>query len=254
MRKPIIAANWKMNYGRVEEAVNFARKIRSPLNGCGNVDRVICPPFTVLSALADVLGATEIALGAQNMHWEEKGAHTGDIAPGMLTDTCRYVILGHSERRALGGDGEDDAAIQRKVQAALAHTLTPIICVGEGTAQRDAGETASWVAGQVGSALAGLSVEQIPGLIFAYEPIWAIGTGQPATAAEANRVIGLIIRGQIAELFGEEAAAQVRVQYGGSVTAENMAEFMAMPEIDGALVGGASLKETFVDLVRAAGG
>ncbi len=252
MRRPIVAGNWKMNYGRVEEAVQFARKIRAGLNGCTQVDRVICPPFTVLPALADVLGATEIGLGAQDMHWEEKGAHTGDISPVMLADLCQYVILGHSERRALAGLGDDDAAVQRKVQAALAHGLTPIICVGEGTDQREAGKTESWVAGQVESAVSGLAAEQIPGLIFAYEPIWAIGTGQPATAAEANRVIGLTIRGRIAKLFGESNAAQVRVQYGGSVTAENMAEFMAMPEIDGALVGGASLKESFVDLVRAA--
>jgi triosephosphate isomerase len=241
-----------MHYGQVDEAVHFARKIRAGLNGCTQVERVICPPFTVLSALADVLGATEIGLGAQNMHWDETGAHTGDISPVMITDTCQYVILGHSERRALSGHDDDDAAIQRKVQAALAHGLTPIICVGEGTVQREAGQTESWVAGQVESALSGLAAEQIPGLIFAYEPIWAIGTGQPATAAEANRVIGLTIRGRIAKLHDESSAAQVRVQYGGSVTVENMAEFMAMPEIDGALVGGASLKESFVDLVRAA--
>jgi triosephosphate isomerase len=252
MRTPIIAGNWKMNYGRVEEATAFVRKIRTPLNNVKGIERVICPPFTVLAALADVLGATEIGLGAQNMHWEEKGAHTGEISAPMLTETCQYVILGHSERRAQSSQADSDAAIQRKVMAALAHELTPIICVGEAAGQREAGETHAWVSGQVASALAGLEPDQVAGVVFAYEPLWAIGSGQPATAAEANRVIGLTVRGKIAELFGESVADQVRVQYGGSVTAENIAEFMMMPEIDGALVGGASLKESFVDLVQAA--
>jgi triosephosphate isomerase len=252
MRTPIIAGNWKMNFGRVEQATAFVRKIRTPLNNCKGVERVICPPFTVLYALADVLGATEIGLGGQNMHWEEQGAHTGEISPVMLADTCQYVILGHSERRAQASQADSDAAIQRKVAAALEHELTPIICVGENAGQREAGETHTWVSAQVASALDGLTPDQVSQVIFAYEPLWAIGSGQPATAAEANRVIGLTIRGKVAELFGEGTAAQLRVQYGGSVTAENIAEFMAMPEIDGALVGGASLKESFVDLVRAA--
>jgi triosephosphate isomerase len=252
MRTSIIAGNWKMNFGRVEQATAFVRKIRTPLNNCKGIERVICPPFTVLNALVDVLGATEIGLGAQNMHWEEKGAHTGEISPEMLVDICQYVILGHSERRAQDSQADSDAAIQRKVAAALAHGLTPIICVGEAAETRDAGETHSWVSSQVAAALAGLQAEQVAKVVFAYEPIWAIGSGQPATAAEANRVIGLTVRGTIAEQFGQGIAEQVRVQYGGSVTHENIAEFMAMPEIDGALVGGASLKESFVDLVQAA--
>ena len=252
MRTPIIAGNWKMNFGRVDQATAFVRKIRTPLNNCKGVERVICPPYTVLHALADVLGATEIGLGGQNMHWEEKGSYTGEISPEMLAETCQYVILGHSERRAQVSQADSDAAIQRKVAAALAHELTPIICVGEAAETREAGETHSWVSFQVAAALAGLQADQVSKVIFAYEPIWAIGSGKPATAAEANRVIGLTVRGKIAELFGESVADQVRVQYGGSVTAENIAEFMAMPEIDGALVGGASLKEGFVDLVRAA--
>jgi len=252
MRTPIVAGNWKMNFGRVEQATAFVRKIRTPLNNCKGIERVICPPFTVLHALADVLGATEIGLGAQNMHWEEQGAETGEISPAMLAGLCQYVILGHSERRAQLSQADSDAAIQRKVAAALAHDLIPIICVGEAAEQRQAGETHAWVSGQVEAALSGLTAEQVATVIFAYEPIWAIGSGQPATPAEANRVIGLTVRGKIAELFSGETAEQVRVQYGGSVTPENIADFMAMPEIDGALVGGASLKESFVELVRGA--
>jgi len=252
MRTPIIAGNWKMNYGQVKQATDFVRKIRTPLNNCKGIERVLCPPFTVLNALADVLGATEIGLGAQNMHWEEKGAYTGEISAEMLVGSCQYVILGHSERRAEGSQADSDPAIRQKVATALAYELTPIICVGETAAQREAGETHSWVSSQVAAALDGLSTEQVAKVVFAYEPLWAIGSGQPATAAEANRVIGLTVRGTIAEDFGEASADEVRVQYGGSVTADNIAEFMAMPEIDGALVGGASLKESFVDLVRAA--
>ena len=247
-----IVGNWKMNLGRVNEALDFVRGIRHPLNEIEGVERVLCPPFTVLAALADALAPTEIALGAQNMHWEEKGAQTGEIAPSMLASICQYVILGHSERRAIGGAAEDDASIHRKVRAALEHALTPILCVGENLAQREAGETMAFIGGQVRVALEGLSAEQVGQCVIAYEPIWAIGTGHAATPADANRVIGLTIRGTIGEKFGEAAAQAVRVLYGGSVTVDNIASFTAMPEIDGALVGGASLKRDFVDLVRRA--
>jgi triosephosphate isomerase len=252
MRRPILAANWKMNLGRPDEALDFVRRIRRPLGDLEGVDVVLCPPFTALAAVAEAVRATRIALGAQNMHWEEKGAHTGEISPKMLAPLCRFVILGHSERRAAGAVLEDDAAIQRKVRAGLAHGLMPILCVGENAAQKEAGETHRWVSGQVATAFAGSTADEVRRCVIAYEPIWAIGTGLAATPADANRVIALSIRGTIAETLGEGVAQSVRVLYGGSVSVENIAEFMAMPEIDGALVGGASLKPDYVELVRRA--
>ncbi len=251
MRKPLIAANWKMNLGRVEEARAFLRRIRPGLSEVQGVEVAICPPFTVLHTLAEILGPSPIALGAQNMHWEAKGAHTGEVSPTMLQGLCDYVIIGHSERRATQSNLESDQALNRKVRSALRHDLTPILCVGERLEQRQAGETERFVAGQVAAALQGLEAAQVARCVIAYEPIWAIGTGEAATPAEANRVIGLVIRGQLAQEFGEATAQQVRVLYGGSVKVDNIADFMRMPEVDGALVGGASLKESFVELVRA---
>ncbi len=250
MRRPVLAANWKMNLGSPEDARAFARRIRNGLNSIENVDRVLCPPFTALAAVAEVLTATSIAIGAQNMHFDDKGAHTGEISAAMLVGLCQFVILGHSERRASGGELETDAAVNRKVHAALASGLTPIVCVGETMAQRERGETQGFISGQVAAAFKGLTPEAASRCVIAYEPLWAIGTGQAATPAEANRVIGLSIRAAIANQFGETVAQAVRVQYGGSVTTENIAGFMSMPEIDGALVGGASLKTEYVDLVR----
>ncbi len=266
MQRPIVAANWKMNLGRADEALAFVRRIRRPLSALEGVEKVLCPPFTVLAAVAEALRAARIALGAQTMHWAEGGAYTGEISPQMLAGLCQYVILGHSERRtgrvaflppAEGQEGaetavENDAAVNRKVHAALAHGLTPIVCVGENLAQNEAGQTQAVVGGQVRAALAGLTAEQAARCVLAYEPIWAIGTGRAATPADANRVIGLTVRGAVAGAFGEATAQAVRVQYGGSVNAANIAAFMAMPEIDGALVGGASLTPEFVELVRRA--
>ena len=261
MRYPIIAGNWKMHLGRVDEALAFVRQIRYRLNQIERVERVLCPPFTVLAAVAEVLRPTRIGLGAQTMHWGDQGAYTGEISPAMLAGLCQYVILGHSERRTgrvafPDGDTpasvESDAAVNRKVHAALAHGLIPIICVGENLTQNEAGETHEFVGGQVRAALAGLTAQQAGRCVIAYEPLWAIGTGRAATPADANRVIGVTMRGAIAEMFGEPTAQAVRVQYGGSVNVENIAAFMAMPEVDGALVGGASLKPDFVDLVRQA--
>jgi len=249
-RKPILAANWKMNLGRPDDALAFFRKIRSGLNGIDGVDLVICPPFTVLFQLAELLAPTRIALGAQNSHWENQGAETGEISPQMLSEICQYVILGHSERRATGGNQESDEAINRKLLAALAHGLTPILCLGENLEQNHAGETDSFVSGQVKAAFRDVEPAQAASCVVAYEPIWAIGSGEAATPADANRVIGLSVRGALAEIYNEEIAQQVRVQYGGSVTPDNISEFMVMPEVDGALVGGASLKPEFVDLAR----
>ena len=249
MRRPILAGNWKMNK-TIAEATDFVRSIRRGLNDVKGADRVLFPPFTALAVVKDLLSATEIGLGAQNMHWEEKGAYTGEIAPAMLKELCQYVILGHSERRAYFG--ETDEGINRKVKVALAHDLVPIVCVGETEAQHDAGQTEAVVSGQVRGCLAGLTAGQVAGLVIAYEPVWAVGTGKAATAAGAGAVIGLTIRGTIAELYDEATAQAVRAQYGGSVTPANIAEFMAHPDIDGALVGGVSLKPDFVELVRIA--
>jgi len=251
-----------MNLGRVEEAISFVRSVRHPLSEVSTVDRVLCPPFTVLAALADILRPTQISLGAQTMHWADQGAYTGEISPSMLAALCSYVILGHSERRTgrvayppgmAPSPVEGDEAVNRKVHAALLHGLSPIICVGEELEQKKAGLTDDFVAGQVRAALEGLSARQAETCIVAYEPIWAIGTGEAATPVDVNRVVGIAIRGAIGDMFGEPVAQKVRVQYGGSVTADNIGAFMAMPEIDGALVGGASLSQAFVDLVRVAG-
>ncbi len=249
MRRPILAGNWKMNL-TIAEATGFVRSIRRGLNDIKTVDRVLCPPFTALAAVKELLSATGIGLGAQNMHWEENGAYTGEIAPAMLQELCQYVILGHSERRALFG--ETDEGVNRKIKAALPLGLQPIVCVGETEAEYDAGRTAQVVSGQVRGCLEGLSDEQVARLVIAYEPVWAIGTGKAATPAGAGAVIGLTIRGTIAAIHGEATAQAVRVQYGGSVKPSNVAEFMAHPDIDGALVGGASLKPDFVELVRIA--
>lgn len=249
MRKPILAGNWKMNK-TAAEAVAFVREIRFALNQIEGADVVVCPPFVALAAVAEVLQASKIGVGAQNMYWQESGAYTGEIAPNMLTPYCQYVILGHSERRAYFAETDD--GVNQKAKAALKHGLTPIICVGESLEQNEAGETHSFVSGQVRAAFAGITAEEAVKCVIAYEPIWAIGTGKSATAADAGRIIGLTVRGTLADLYGEAAAQQVRIQYGGSVTPENIAEYMAQPDIDGALVGGASLKATFVELVKGA--
>jgi triosephosphate isomerase len=230
------------------EAVQFVREIRHGLNQIEGVDSVVCPPFVALPAVHDALQATRIGVGAQNMYFEESGAFTGECAPNMLTPFCQYVILGHSERRAYFG--ETDEGVNRKIKAALAHGLTPMICVGESLEQNEADETQSFVSGQVRAAFAGLTAEQASQCIIAYEPIWAIGTGKSASAAQAGSIIGLTVRGTIADLFGETTAQTLRIQYGGSVNEKNIAEYMAHPDIDGALVGGASLKASFVELVK----
>jgi len=250
MSRPLIAANWKMNLGRTEDALLLVRRLRPALTAVESVDVAICPPFTVLPALAEVLRNSRIALGAQTMHWTECGAHTGEVSPAMLRGLCDYVILGHSERRTSAGPGSSDEAIGLKVKAALEYDLVPIVCVGESASQREAGETGAFVGGQVRAALGGLEGASVARCVLAYEPIWAIGSGQAATPADANRTIGLTVRGAIASTFDETVAGSVRVLYGGSVNPDNIAFFLAMPEIDGALVGGASLSDGFIELVR----
>lgn len=249
MRTPIIAGNWKMNKTSAE-AVTFANEIKDALNNIAGIEIVFCPPFLAIPAVAEAVAGTKIGVGAQNMYFEEKGAYTGEVAPNMLAPYCQYVILGHSERRAYFG--ETDEGVNRKIKAALAHGLTPIVCVGESLAQNEAGETQSFVSGQVRAAFVGLTAVQTATCIIAYEPIWAIGTGKSATATQAGQIIGTAVRDTIAAMFGPETAAALRIQYGGSVTEGNIAEYMAQPDIDGALVGGASLKAGFVTLVQGA--
>jgi triosephosphate isomerase len=233
----------------IQEAISLVREMLPELQMIKGVEKVIFPPFVALSAIAEILSPTDIMLGAQNMHWEERGAYTGEISPLMLKGLCQYVILGHSERR--GYFGETDEIVNRKVKAAFAHELIPIICVGESLEQHEEGKTEEVVSAQVRRVLAGLPEEQVRKLVIAYEPIWAIGTGKPATGEGANSVIGTVVRGTIAEIYGGEVALSVRIQYGGSVNPKNIAEFMAQPEIDGALVGGASLRaKEFVEIVR----
>ena len=250
MRTPIIAGNWKM-FKTVAEATALVREMRHDLNEIEGVEKVLCPPFTALAAVAELLRPSPIKLGAQDMHWEEKGAFTGEVSSLMLQELCQYVIIGHSERRQYFG--ETDETVNRKCKSALAHGLLPIVCVGENLAQNEAGQTEAFVSSQVKAALQGLTSAQAQTLVIAYEPIWAIGTGKAATGAGANAVIGLTIRGAVASLYGEATAQAVRIQYGGSVTPENIAEFMTQSEIDGALVGGASLVAAkFVPIVRQA--
>jgi triosephosphate isomerase len=239
MRTPIVAGNWKMNKN-VAEAVELVRALRAATTAVEKVEMVVCPPFIALTAVKDALAGSQIAVGAQNMYWEEKGAFTGEISALMLKDLVTYVIIGHSERRQYFG--ETDATVNKRVKAALAHGLLPIVCVGETLAQREAGETSAVVTTQVMNGLAGLTVEEAKSIVVAYEPVWAIGTGRASTGADANAVIAQNIRGPLSKLFGESVAQGVRVQYGGSVTPANIEEFIGASEIDGALVGGASLK------------
>lgn len=238
MRRRIIAGNWKMNKTR-DEAVDLVGDLKEMLADVGDVEVVVCPPFTALDAVREALRGSNIELGAQNMHWEEEGAFTGEISPLMLRNLgCMYVILGHSERRTYFG--ETDETVNRKVKSAMANGLLPIICVGETLDERDAGKTEEVVVRQTKAALSGVKTNGAERIVIAYEPVWAIGTGRTASADEANRVIH-IIRQSVAEVFNERIAQEVRIQYGGSVKPQNIADFLGQPEIDGALVGGASL-------------
>ena len=248
MRIPIIAGNWKMNK-TVREAVEFLEAVKDELDAVKGVEKVLCPPFTAISTVAQLVKGTSIKVGAQDVFWEEKGAYTGEISPLMLKEFCDYVIIGHSERRKYFG--ETDEHVNRKVKATLAHGLTPIICVGENLEENEAGLTEEVVTRQVKGALAGLSPSEAEKIVIAYEPVWAIGTGKPATPEGAQAVIGGVIRTLLAELFGEDVASKVRIQYGGSVDPSNIGGFVAQPDIDGALVGGASLKpKDFVEIVK----
>ena len=247
MRTPLIAGNWKMNT-TVTEALGLVSAMRERLEAIQGVEKLVCPPFVALAPLAEALRGGSVKLGAQNCYFEDKGAFTGEVSPAMLAPLCQYVILGHSERRAIFG--ENNALINRKVRAALAHGLAVILCVGENLAERQEGRTADVAIGQLQSGLE--DVESLERVVIAYEPLWAIGTGQPATGHQANHVV-TTLRSVLRSLYGPEVADGVRILYGGSVTAANASEFVDQPEIDGALVGGASLRaDEFVGIVAKA--
>jgi triosephosphate isomerase len=249
MRTPIIAGNWKM-HTTYDGAMDLIEALMDELDNVEGAEIVLCPPFPWLLAVAEYLEETPILLGAQDCYWADEGAFTGEVSALMLKDLAQYCIVGHSERRGLFG--ETDETVNKKVHALLGHGVRPICCVGERLEQREAGETDAFVTGQVRAAFSGVSVEDALTVVVAYEPIWAIGTGRAASAEEANRVLGLI-RAEIAALYGAQTAEGIRIQYGGSVSGRNVAELMAQPEIDGALVGGASLRaDEFAAIVRAA--
>ncbi|MBQ5951313.1 MAG: triose-phosphate isomerase [Lachnospiraceae bacterium] len=247
MRKRIIAGNWKMNM-TPSQAVALAKEL-VPLVAGAEADVVFCVPAIDIVPVAEVLKGTNVGLGAQNMYFEDKGAFTGEISAPMLLDAgVQYVILGHSERR--GYFGEDDVLLNKKVKKALAAGLTPILCCGESLEQRELGVTLDFIRLQLKSDLAGLSAEEAARVVIAYEPIWAIGTGKTATSDQAQEVCGAI-RALICELYGEETAEAVRIQYGGSMNGGNAAELLSKPDIDGGLIGGASLKTEFAQVVKA---
>ena len=248
MRKPFIAGNWKMNK-TVAEGVELATGLKAALADVESVELAVCPTSTVLGPVSAALESSNIGVGAQNMYWEDSGAFTGEISPPMVKELAQYVIIAHSERRQYFG--ETDETVNKKIKAALTHGITPIVCIGESLEQNKAGETVSFVGSQIRGALAGISAADAATMTLAYEPIWAIGTGLTATPEDANNIIKTAIRDVLVELYDEATAESIRVQYGGSVKPNNMADFIVMPEIDGALVGGASLKaDSFSAIVR----
>lgn len=253
-RIPLVAGNWKM-YKTIAEARQLVPDLVRGLATVEGVEKVICPPFTSLMAVKALLEGTDIGLGAQNIYWEREGAFTGEISPRMVAELCQYVILGHSERRTYFG--ETDETVNRKVRAALESSLIPIVCIGETLAENEEGKTQAVITRQVQVGLSGIQLQQavngsIP-LVIAYEPVWAIGTGKAATGEFANQVVREMIRPTLSGLFGDQVAHSVRVLYGGSVKASNAPEFFTQSDIDGALVGGASLKaEEFIGIVKAA--
>jgi triosephosphate isomerase len=247
-RKPIIAGNWKMNKTSFE-ARDLASKLLPLVSGVKDRDILLAPPFTALSAVAEAIKGTNVALSAQNLFWEDKGAFTGEISAEMLLDLgCKYVIIGHSERRQYFG--ETDETVNKKVKQAFKKGLLPILCVGETLTEREAGKLMEVISRQVTGGLKDITAEDMKKVVIAYEPVWAIGTGKTATPEQANEVHALI-REKVKSLYTADIAAGLRIQYGGSVTPENVSSLMAKPDIDGALVGGASLKpESFAALVN----
>lgn len=249
MRKPINAGNWKMNK-TIAEAVEFAEGLKRELRNEDAVEVVVCPPFTAIAKVAEILGSSNIKYGAQDLFWEDEGAYTGEISPKMLKDLgCHFCIVGHSERRAYFG--ETNETVNKKVKAALKYGITPIVCVGERLEERDSGKTFDVVKYHLVGGLEGLAKEEVAKVVIAYEPVWAIGTGRNATPEQAQEV-HKYIRGLLKDSYGEEISSKVRIQYGGSVKPDNIRGIMKGEDVDGALVGGASLKlKDFAEIVRA---
>jgi triosephosphate isomerase len=247
MRKTIIAGNWKM-YKTIKDGQALAVALKRELYKIENVDIVICPAYTLLAYLADDLEDSNIAIGAQDIYWQEEGAFTGEVSPLMLLDAgCRYVIVGHSERRQFFGDTNE--TVNKKIKACLKHGLTPIVCVGENLQEREANKTFRVIEDHINNGLVDISSSDMLNLVIAYEPVWAIGTGKTATPEQAQEV-HKFIRDLLKKNYGQEVADSVRIQYGGSVKPENITELMNKPDVDGALVGGASLKaESFSAIV-----
>jgi len=250
MRRPIIAGNWKMNK-TISEAINLVNSLKRELYMIEDIEVVVCPPFTALTEVSEVIETSNIRLGAQNVFYEQEGAFTGEISPKMLKDVgCVYVIIGHSERRRYLG--ETDEIVNRKIKAALEQGLVPIVCIGESLEEREQGDTFEVVKTQMEKGFKGLRAEEVVKLVIAYEPIWAIGTGKTATPFQAEEV-HRFIREQIEKVYGREVALLIRIQYGGSVKPGNIKELMEQEDIDGALVGGASLdSSSFIEIVKKA--
>lgn len=250
MRKPFVSGNWKMNKTPAE-AVALVNELLPELAKILNVDRVLCPPYIDLWPVKDLLKGSGIGLGAQNLYWENSGAYTGEISPVMVAELCEYVIIGHSERRQYFG--ETDETVNLKIKSALSQGLTPIVCIGESLEENQAGKTESVVSQQVKGGFTGLTPEEGLKLVVAYEPIWAIGTGLAATPEDANQIHGGVVRRSLSDLFGKDVAESIRILYGGSVKPENAVGFFSQTDIDGALVGGASLNaDSFIPIVEAA--
>jgi triosephosphate isomerase (TIM) len=250
MRVPLVAGNWKM-YMTIAETRQLISEMAYGLSAVEGVQKVICPPFTALLAASALLEGTDIELGAQNMFWEDEGAYTGEVSPPMISELCSFVIIGHSERRTYFG--EDNKTVNKKVRSALEHGLKAIVCVGETIEQREADQTREVVTRQVEEGLNGIKLADHGSLVIAYEPVWAIGTGRASTPEDAGQVIHDFIRARLKDMFGNGVMQDTRVLYGGSVKADNAEIFFNHPEIDGALVGGASLKsQEFINIVKAA--
>jgi len=250
MRKPFVAGNWKMNK-TAEQATLLVADLLPELQKVDTVDCVLCPPYPSLMVVSQMVGNTKIGVGAQNMYFETSGAFTGEVSPQMVKEFCNFVIIGHSERRSKFG--ETDESVNAKVRAALEIGLTPIVCVGESDDENSNGKTAEVIERQVKEGLKNFDQTMIEKIIIAYEPVWAIGTGRAASAEDAQKVIGSIIRNNLTILFGDETAQKIRILYGGSVTGQNAGDFFKMPDIDGGLIGGASLKPLdFIAIVKAA--
>ncbi len=248
MRTPIIAGNWKLN-NTVSEAVALTNSLKSLVAGCTGVEIIVAPTFTALASVSSAIADSNLLLAAQDVYWEDSGAFTGEVSAPMLKDVgCDYVIIGHSERRQFFG--ETNESVNQKVKATLAHGLKPIICVGEQLEERESGQTEAVIENHVTGGIAGLSATDLLSCVIAYEPVWAIGTGKTATPDQAQEVHNFI-RGLLAAAYSKEVASQIRIQYGGSVKPENASELMAQPDVDGALVGGASLEaESFAQIVK----